>query len=314
VISPASKFFDYGISVGAGATLLLICVRSGKRGQRLQDIVSGTMVVPRNWQPNVIDAYSAGANAKTRGNSSDLLFKFIYLSLWAPVLIVPAYVILYPTNLPPAKSNQTKAVTKNIEQQQPIDPSQTSMKNYSPLAGWLVGTCTNTTVGMTANLMLTIYGTPDAKVHGDLALFGDLGGGGAFQGLITSDHITFTTTVPAEQIVIEWQGAILGGHVNGTYVARCDHPGIDPALRHQEGVWSCNLVRNMGAPNPHEANTVWVYHDGNEDGPFTAEAFVQRLQAGQWQPNAILALNDRTIWSTAADYLAKLQADAAARN
>jgi hypothetical protein len=32
------------------------------------------------------------------------------------------------------------------------------MKPNSPLVGWHVGTCTNTTVGVTDNLVLTIFG------------------------------------------------------------------------------------------------------------------------------------------------------------
>ena len=57
---------------------------------------------------------------------------------------------------------------------------------------------------------------------------------------------------------------------------------------------------------------MWVYHDGNEEGPFTTEAFIQRLNGGQWPANAIVALNDRTIWSTTAACLEKIQAEAAA--
>jgi hypothetical protein len=53
----------------------------------------------------------------------------------------------------------------------------------------------------------------------------------------------------------------------------------------------------MGTPNPDAAQSVWVYHDGKEEGPFTAEAFNQRLNAGQWPPNAIVGLDDRTEWS-----------------
>jgi hypothetical protein len=65
------------------------------------------------------------------------------------------------------------------------------------------------------------------------------------------------------------------------------------------------LVRSAGAINPAEANTIWVYHVGVADGPFTPAEFLQRLNAGQWRRNAIVGLIDRTIWITAGEYCAK---------
>ena len=57
--------------------------------------------------------------------------------------------------------------------------------------------------------------------------------------------------------------------------------------------------------NPAEANTVWVYHDGVEYGPFSTAEFSQRLNACEWPRNAIVGLNDRTIWTTTGEYTTK---------
>ena len=189
------------------------------------------------------------------------------------------------------------------------------MTPYTSLAGWHVGSCTNTAAGLTANVILSIHGLTAATLHGELVLLGDLGGGGLFQGLRDHDQITFTTTVPNEQVTIMWGGTISGSKMTGAYVVRCDQVDVAPALRHQDGIWSCRLARSFGSPNPDEAHDVWVYHDGNEEGPFTTAAFIQRLNGGQWPANAIVALNDRTVWSTTAACLDKIQAEAeAARN
>ena len=188
------------------------------------------------------------------------------------------------------------------------------MKSFSPLVGWHVGTCTNTTVGATDNLMLTIFGVTDSTLHGELTLAGVLGGGSAFQGTIANNQIRFTTVTPAAQFAVTWQATLSDEGVTGTYVARFDDPEVRLAWRQQQGIWRCKLIRPLGAPNPDDAQRVWVYYDGSEEGPFNAEEFNQRLASGQWPPNAIVGLNDQTSWLTAADCLDKLQAEAATRN
>ena len=188
------------------------------------------------------------------------------------------------------------------------------MKSHFLPAGWHIGTCTNRTAGITANLLLAVYGATDSTFHGELALFGDLGGGGAFQGTIQNGHISFSTTVPTAQVAIIWKGVLSGNELTGSYVVRCDNPEAEPALRHQEGIWSCKLVRPLGDPSPDDAHRVWVYHNGNEEGPLNAEDFNQRLISGQWPPNAIVGLNDQTTWSTVADCLEKIRADSASQN
>ena len=94
-------------------------------------------------------------------------------------------------------------------------------------------------------------------------------------------QVTITTAVPAARVAITWRGTILGSDLAGEYVVRCDNPKVKEASRHQVGVWSCKLVRPLSAPNPDEAGAAWVYNDGTEEGPLTAETFDQRLNDGE---------------------------------
>lgn len=86
--------------------------------------------------------------------------------------------------------------------------------------GWFVGSCTNTTMGISANLLLVIHGATETGVHGELYLSGDLGGGGPFNGNIGSSVITFTTCVPTAQTAIEWQGHIVAEQISGNYTVK----------------------------------------------------------------------------------------------
>jgi hypothetical protein len=54
------------------------------------------------------------------------------------------------------------------------------MSETKILPGWFAGTCTNTTVNQTANLLLRIYGATDFRMHGELGVYGNLDGGGSF--------------------------------------------------------------------------------------------------------------------------------------
>ena len=190
----------------------------------------------------------------------------------------------------------------------------TAMKHNFPLIGWHVGTCTNTTVGMADNLVLTVYGVTDSTLHGELAFAGVLGGGGPFQGTIVNNQVRFTTVSPAEQFAIIWQGTVSESGLSGSYVVCYDNPEVKLAQRHQQGVWSCKPIRAMGAPNPDDAHRLWVFHNGNDEGPINPEDFNQRLLAGDWPQNAIVGLNDQTTWSTVATCLEKAQAEVASRN
>ncbi len=309
----SGRLSDYGLFVGMGGALVTFIFLSGKRGRRLQDIFTRTRVTRRGWHPNALNADRPSDNAST----SNTVFNGIFIILWAGVLIVPAYLIFSGDNpSAPTESPQSKQNSTPPPQHSPVvsKPNKDAMNINSTIVGWNIGTCSNTTMGATANLLLTVYGVTETTLHGELELSGNLEGGGAFQGTIDNGQVSFVTTVPAQQVAITWKGIISGSTLSGTYVVQCDNPDIAPAFRHQEGVWSCRLVRPRGDPNPEGANSAWVYHDGTEEGPFGGDEFAQRLTSGQWPPNAIVGFNDRTTWSTATACLEKIQAEAASRN
>jgi hypothetical protein len=142
-------------------------------------------------------------------------------------------------------------------------------------------------------------------VQGELAFFDELNIVVPFRGIIVDDQISFTTVSPDAQALVIWQGTISEPVWTGTALLCSNNPKINPSLEPQEAAWSCKLVRSAGAMNPAEANTVWVYHDGVEYGPFTTAKFIQRLNACEWPRNAVVGLNDRTIWTTTGDYWEK---------
>ncbi len=187
------------------------------------------------------------------------------------------------------------------------------MKPHSQLAGWHIGICTDTSVSVTANLMFTIYEATETTLHGEVSLFDTLDVVTVpFRGTIKNGQAIFTVEVPRSKTSITWQGIISGTELTGTYSAHCASPNADPSMRHQAGVWSCKLIRQLGAPKPETAHFVWVYYDGVEDGPFTPSEFMQRLNAGHWCRNAIVGLIDRTIWTTTGDYWTKIREPAPA--
>jgi hypothetical protein len=188
------------------------------------------------------------------------------------------------------------------------------MKPNSSLAGWYVGICNDSPKGSTANFMLNIYGATDTSLQGELAYFDELNIVVPFRGIIVDDQIAFTTVSPGAQALVIWQGTISELEWTGTALLCSNNPKINPGLEPQEGFWSCKIVQSAGAINPAEANTVWVYHDGVEYGPFTSAEFIQRLNACEWPRNAIVGLIDRTIWMTAGEYWTKAREPAPVTN
>jgi len=176
------------------------------------------------------------------------------------------------------------------------------MKPNSSLAGWYVGTCNDANNASAANFMLNVYGATDTSLQGELGYFDEVNIVVPFRGIIIDDQISFTTVSPDQQTLVIWQGTISELEWTGTALLFSNNSKINTALEPQEGAWACKLVRSAGAINPAEANTVWVYHDGVEHGPFTSAEFTQRLDACEWPRNAIVGLNDRTIWITTDDY------------
>ena len=158
------------------------------------------------------------------------------------------------------------------------------------LTGWFVGTCTNSTVNTSANLLLHIHGATEVRIHGELSLFGELDGGGPFHGTVLGETVRFTTCLPALQIVIEWEGKRTGDGMAGTYDVWSDHPGVAAqGLQRQAGIWSCALVSQPDETGADRTGLVWVFHDGQSDGPFTVEAFLKHTAAERWPPHALTA-------------------------
>jgi hypothetical protein len=76
--------------------------------------------------------------------------------------------------------------------------------------GYFVGECRNETVGLTANLVMFLHGAGQSRIHGELGIYGELDGGGAFHGKIAGNSISFSTSEPSIHLVIEWIRYVFG--------------------------------------------------------------------------------------------------------
>jgi len=212
-----------------------------------------------------------------------------------------------------------------VPQQFVGDPSQPSTPPSTPtdlsgsgnydmsniLLGWYVGTCTNTTVGLSANLLLVIHGASGGTIHGELALAGDLGGGGSFYGEFKDEQLIFATCTPSVQTVIEWKAKISESRLKlfGAYAVRCDNPDyLAEGLGRQEGEWSCCFVRGIGPVDPKNQDLVWIFDAAASNGPISREEFIKGTDSGRWPNKAIIAMDDRTCWITVGQFLDAKQA------
>ncbi|MEK7782018.1 MAG: hypothetical protein AAB370_11015 [Verrucomicrobiota bacterium] len=185
------------------------------------------------------------------------------------------------------------------------------MNNLPKFASWYVGTCTNTTSDITANLLLQIHGATETRVHGELGLFGNLAGGGPFHASLDSGTIRFTTCIPAIQVVIEWTGKRVGDRYSGSYQVTCDAPDPERGIMaREEGLWSCVQVNHLG----HELESVFVFHDGETEGPLALEEFVQHATVDRWPPHALVARHDFKLWSTVEGCITELQSQTIGAN
>ncbi len=189
------------------------------------------------------------------------------------------------------------------------------MKPCHGLHGWLVGTCANSTVSLSANLLLRIHGVAENRIHGELCLYGELGGGGPFHGSIQGDNVRFTTCVPAMQMVIAWIGNQTDEGLAGTYEVWSDRADLAAqGLQEQAGIWSCALV---GAPEETGADRtklVWVFHQGRSEGPFSVELLVKHATAERWPLHALVARENFTVWNSLREFLDSIEAGRVARN
>ena len=180
-------------------------------------------------------------------------------------------------------------------------------------AGWFVGTCANATVSETANLLLLIHGGTATRVHGELSLFGELGGGGPFHGRVNGQELRFTTCLPLLQTVVEWHGQRTESGLAGTYQVCCDLPEVVTAdLSQQRGHWSCVQVNH--ADDTGQPGAIWVFHDGQSEGPLSEAEFLRRAHASRWPPHALAAREKGTSWNTVGGLCDLLEASRLALN
>lgn len=189
------------------------------------------------------------------------------------------------------------------------------MNQSNKLAGWFVGTCTNTTIDTTANLLLRIHGATDTRMHGELNLSGNLGGGGPFHATLHQRWIRFTTCLPALLTVIEWSGERTADGFSGSYKVTCDAPDPERGVfAEQEGVWSCAFVRGPVDPDSEPTESVLVFNAGASEGPFVLDEFVQHAVDERWPPHALVARSNGAAWSTIRECITELQAQTVGAN
>jgi len=188
--------------------------------------------------------------------------------------------------------------------------------NLAPCARrWFVGTCTNRTVDVSANMLLLVHGVTENRIYGELKLYGDLGGGGPFHGGVHQDTIRFTTCLPELQMVIIWVGTLTGEVFAGTYEVHSENADVvAQGLELQTGVWACSLVGLAGESGGGQGNTVWVFQDGTKNGPFPVEVFVAQASKGRWPPEALVAQENGTVWQSVREFLEAAETGKLAQN
>jgi len=82
------RVMEFAATLSCGIIFILIVVRSGKRGQRIQDRLSGTRVVPRAWNIYRADLYPPSDVAP-----DNAFFRVLYLLAWLAVFAGPAYYV-----------------------------------------------------------------------------------------------------------------------------------------------------------------------------------------------------------------------------
>ena len=168
-----------------------------------------------------------------------------------------------------------------------------------PSGDWFVGTCVNSTANETANLLLLIHGGTEARMHGELSLSGELGGGGPFHADVQGDRLRFTTCLPVLQTVVEWQGQRTERGLAGTYQVWCDLPkAVAPGLAQQQGEWSCERVSPADEIGPDRREDIWVFHDGSVQGPMSEMEFLRQAGASRWPAHALVARENKAVWNT----------------
>jgi hypothetical protein len=168
------------------------------------------------------------------------------------------------------------------------------------LTGYYVGTCKNATTRVGGNLVLLLHGTTEPAIFGELGLYGELTGGGPFYGTVTGKSVVFSTCVPAALTFVNWQAQYADQQLTGSFTTGCDHPN---GWVSQDGVWVCSHVRELVSTPPSHSNLISLYNDGHAEGPFTMDNFARLVGSGCWPLNAVVALEDLTLWCSLRELL-----------
>ena len=83
-----------------------------------------------------------------------------------------------------------------------------------------------------------------------------------------------------------------------------DHPDfLADGLGQQKGVWACCVVRELGAVDPENCDLAWIFDAGASEGLISREELVKTVGSGRWPKRAVVAMDDRTNWTTVAKFL-----------
>jgi hypothetical protein len=165
--------------------------------------------------------------------------------------------------------------------------------------GFYFGTCTNTTVNVTARIALALAAQDKDLVPGTLGIYGELGGGGDFLATKTGNKICFTTHEPEHKISIVWQGTLQDGNIEGTYSVTAS--GIMMrimGLGRQVGSWKCDLAREFKptAVQVSESARIWVRSQNGTEGPLLLPDFIELLIKDRWDHNADVSIDGQASW------------------
>ena len=186
----------------------------------------------------------------------------------------------------------------------------TDMHTHQPLPGTYVGVCVNYSANLSANVLLFLHAVNGSRVHGEIALCGDLGGGGPFHGTMIDSSLVFSTSIPSNQLHIEWKARVDGNYLAGSYECYCDHPqAVAEGFSYQQGEWQCQRIRGFEEINPSCQDTVWIFDSGESYGPLSIDDFVQALQSGHLPPCALLAFDDCTNFFSVAEFCEFLESN-----
>jgi hypothetical protein len=165
--------------------------------------------------------------------------------------------------------------------------------------GFYFGTCTNSTVNVTARIALALDSGSHDLIPGTLGIYGELAGGGDFTATSTCDSICFTTHEPKHKISIVWQGVLRNRKFEGSYKVTASGLMMRVmGLGHQVGTWQCELAQDAQVTSFEATDDTrfTVRSKNGIEGPFRVADFVDLIIRGHWDHDADVSLNGRSTW------------------